>query len=70
MPRPNPNIVDPTKYRGDCCRKKKPTPKPTITPPPIAQVLLSFLLFDINVSNRYNLFITMEGAISTHGACL
>jgi hypothetical protein len=47
IPRPRPDIKDPTKYSGDCCRKKNPTPKPTITPPPIAQVLLSSFSLDI-----------------------
>jgi hypothetical protein len=40
--------MDPTKYKGDVGRKKNPTPKPIITPPPIAQVLLSFFPFVIN----------------------
>jgi hypothetical protein len=51
MPMPNPVIMDPTKYRGDVGRKKNPTPKPMIAPPPIAQVLLSSFLFDIGQSN-------------------
>ena len=51
MPRPNPAIMDPTKYRGDIGRKKNPTPKPMITPPPIAQVLLSSFLVDIGKSH-------------------
>ena len=48
IPRPSPNSMDPTKYKGDVGRKKNPTPKPIITPPPIAQVLLSFFPFVIN----------------------
>jgi hypothetical protein len=51
MPRPNPAIMEPTKYRGDIGRKKNPTPKPMITPPPIAQVLLSSFLVDIGKSH-------------------
>ena len=47
IPIPNPNINDPTKYRGESGRKKNPTPTPMITPPPIAQVLLSSFLLDI-----------------------
>ena len=46
-PIPNPMSIDPTKLRGDVCKKKNPTPIPSITPPPIAQVLLSFFVFVI-----------------------
>jgi hypothetical protein len=48
---PNPKIIDPTKYRGAAGRKKNPTPVPIITPPPIAQVLLSSFLLDIDENN-------------------
>ena len=47
IPKPNPDIMEPTKYSGDWVKKKNPTPKPTITPPPMAHVLLSSFLFDI-----------------------
>jgi hypothetical protein len=46
-PRPSPPIMDPTNARASG-RKKNPTPNPRSNPPPIAQVLLSSFLFDIN----------------------
>lgn len=44
IPQPNPRTMDPTKYNADIGNRKNPTPKPIRTPPPIAQVLLSFSL--------------------------
>jgi len=45
-PIPSPASIDPTNAKaGEDFRKKKPTPMPRSTPPPIAQVLLSSLLF-------------------------
>jgi len=43
-PMPNPAIMDPTNAKGAFGKKKNPTPIPIRTPPPIAQVLLSFFL--------------------------
>ncbi len=56
MPRPNPDSIDPTKYRTDCGRRKNPTPKPTITPPPMAQVLLFSFSFVINKQYQFSYF--------------
>ena len=62
MPIPNPNIIKPTKYRGESGRKKNPTPIPMITPPPIAQVLLSSFLSDIGKNHGLTLFKTSANA--------
>ena len=56
IPRPNPKSIDPTKYSADWVRKKNPTPNPIITPPPIAQVLLSCFSFDIFNENGNKIF--------------
>ena len=47
-PKPSPPIMDPTNASADCWRKKSPTPNPKSNPPPIAQVLLSSSLFDMD----------------------
>ena len=52
-PRPNPNNVDPTNAKGDCCKKKNPAPMPISVPPPIAHVLLSSFLSVMPFSEIY-----------------
>ena len=59
---PYPDSIEPTKANaGEDCRKKNPTPIPNRTPPPIAHVLLSSLLFviteilNIKIDNYLNL---------------
>lgn len=55
-PMPNPASIEPTKaIAGEDCRKKNPTPTPNRTPPPIAHVLLSSLLFVIIEILNYKL---------------
>jgi hypothetical protein len=61
-PMPNPDIREPTKYSGDRGKKKNPTPIPIITPPPIAQVLLSSFSLDIGKKSRLTLFNTSANA--------
>jgi hypothetical protein len=56
IPKPNPAIMEPTKYSGDWVKKKNPTPKPTITPPPMAHVLLSTFWFDIIYRIAFKIF--------------
>lgn len=44
-PTPKPAIIDPTKLKIDCGKKKNPTPMPSMVPPPTAQELLSLMIF-------------------------
>ena len=63
-PRPNPAKVHPTNAKGDCCKKKNPTPMPMSMPPPVAHVLLSSLLCAFSIlltsvfcaDDRFHLF--------------
>ena len=52
-PIPSPKIIDPTNIRADSARKKKPIPRPARTPPPIAQLLLSSLLFIVMININF-----------------
>jgi hypothetical protein len=56
MPRPSPDISDPTKYSVDSGKRKNPMPNPMIVPPPMAQLLLSCFVFDMNNKKTNMLF--------------
>lgn len=44
-PSPKPASIQPININIDCGKKKKPTPMPSINPPPTAQILLSSFSF-------------------------
>lgn len=48
-PIPMPEIREPTKASAECWIKIIPTPKPSNVPPPMAQLLLSFVLVLLSI---------------------
>lgn len=56
-PKPNPHNMQATKASGDDLRKNSPKPMPVMTPPPMAQVLLSFLFMSIAYTQLHSGYI-------------